>query len=486
MDRQIRRFGVVAIVLFFILFLQLNNLQIIQGPKLANAPGNARRITKEFAHPRGVIQTADGVVVAKSVRTNDLYKWKRVYPHGPLYADVTGYFSIIYGLTGVEQTYDQYLSGRNAPITHLSDLLTPDAQRVDNVTLTISSKLQQVAAGALGNRQGAVVALDPRTGAILAMVSQPTFDPNKLASHDSSEVHRAWSTYLKDPSQPLVPAAYRVRYPPGSTFKVITSSAVYDHKPALAHKSIRPASQIQLPDTTNTFHNYDNEVCGGTLPALLKVSCDTGFAKIGLALGASNLAAEADAFGFNKTPPLDVSPPPVPSNFPAPSSFANNLPGLAFSAIGQENVAATPLEMALVAGTIADHGTMMAPHVMSQIRDNQGNLVKQWTPHPWLRPTSAATARKVKRLMVGVVNGGTATDIALPGVQLAAKTGTSQLGPGNNDTDDWMIAFGPAGPGQTPKVAVAVVVPHQAPSATGASVAGPIVKAVISAALGTP
>ncbi|HZD67227.1 MAG TPA: penicillin-binding transpeptidase domain-containing protein [Acidimicrobiales bacterium] len=486
MDRQIRRFGIVAIVLFALLFLQLNNLQVFQAHKLANASGNARHILKEFAHPRGAIQTADGVVLAKSVPSHDFYKWQRVYPQGPLYAGITGYFSLVYGTSGVEQTYNKYLAGQQVRITHLSDLLTPNAQRVDNVTLTLSSKLQQVAANALAGRDGAVVALDPRSGAILAMVSNPGFNPAPLAAHNTTTAEHAWHADLKDPGQPLLPAAFRRRYPPGSTFKVVTSSAVYDHKPQLAAKAYPRQSQMNLPGTNRVFHNYANEVCGGKLPELLKVSCDTGFAQVGLDLGPQALAAEAQAFGFNQTPPLDVAPPPVTSNFPPASSFANNLPGLAYSAIGQENVAASPLQMGLVASAIADHGTIMAPHVMAQIRDHQGGLVRQWQAHPWLQATSAQTASQVGQMMVGVVNGGTASNIALPGVQLAAKTGTSQTGTGSNHTDDWMIAYGPAGAGQTPRVAVAVVVPHQASSATGSSVAGPVLKSVMAAALHAP
>lgn len=482
MDRQIRRFGIAFIVLFLVLFLQLNNLQVLQASKLANAAGNPRTITREFANPRGVIQTSDGTVLARSVKSNDVYKYQRVYPKGPLYADVTGYFSLIYGLDGVEQTYDKYLSGRSASVRHLSDLLTTRT-RVDNVTLTISAKLQQAAAAALGGRSGAVVALDPRTGAVLALYSAPAYDPNLLASHDSVTAKRAWNGYLADPAQPLLARAYRSRYPPGSTFKVVTSSAVFDHDPALATKYFPVASQIPLPQTNRTLHNYANESCGGTLPELLKVSCDTGFAQVGLDLGAQNLAGEASAFGFDQTPPLDL-PRPAQSSFPSASSFAQNLPGLAYSAIGQENVAATPLEMAMAAGAIADHGLIMAPHVLDQVRDHQGRLVKAWSTNPWLRATSSSTAADVARLMVGVVQGGTASNIALPGITVAAKTGTAQLGLGNGRNDDWMVAFGPAGPGQTPTIAVAVVVLDQAPSSTGSSVSGPIVKTVLASALG--
>ncbi|MGH9061382.1 MAG: penicillin-binding transpeptidase domain-containing protein, partial [Acidimicrobiales bacterium] len=321
MDRQIRRFGVVVLVLFFALFLQLNHIQVLQGAKLASAPGNPRVVTKKFDHPRGVIQTADGTILAKSVPSKGTYKYQLVYPHGPLYAHVTGYFSLIYGSSGVENTYGQYLSGSKASIHQLSDLLSTKAP-VDNVTLTLSSHLQQVAASALAGRTGAVVALDPRTGAIKAMYSNPTFDPNPLASHDSSTVHKAWAAGNAG-NQPLLARAYRSRYPPGSTFKVVVSSAVYDHQPSLATKAYPKASSIPLPQTTKRLHNYANEVCGGKLAELLKVSCDTGFAKVGLDLGAKAMAAEAKSFGWDQAPPLDL-PSPAQSNFPPASSFAHN------------------------------------------------------------------------------------------------------------------------------------------------------------------
>ncbi len=480
MDRQIRIFGIVVVILFAIVFLQLNNLQVRQAHALANAPGNSRHTTKEFSTPRGEILASDGTVLAKSVPSKDVYKYQRTYPNSTLYSDITGYFSIIYGSGGVEESYNKYLAGASQ-ITHLSDLLTPNSARLENVTLTVSPSLQQVAANALGGKTGAVVAIDPSTVAILAMYSNPAFDANPLASHDPATVKKAWTADTTG-TMALLDRAYRQSYAPGSTFTVITSSAVYDHQPALATKAYPVTSQIQLPNTVNTLHNYNFETCGGMLPELLKVSCDTGFAQVGLDLGAQSLASEAMAFGFDKTPPLDF-PNPAKSNFPPASSFAQNLPGVAFSAIGQENVSATPLEMAMTAGAIADGGTIMAPHVMSKVSNAKG-VVTSYSPHPWLQATSAATASTVGQLMVGVVNGGTASNIAIPGITLAAKTGTSQVGANNALTDDWMIAFGPAGTGQTPTIAVAAVVPNQPGSATGSSVSGPIIKAVLAAALG--
>jgi len=476
-NRQIRRLGIALLVCFAALFLQLNYVQVVEAHKLATAPGNTRAITESYSRPRGVIQTADGVVVARSVPTKDSLKFLRQYPTGQLFAQVTGYYSFIYGADGVERVYDPQLTGKSLPIRKLSDLLTTRISTGD-VTLTLSNKLQQAAQSALGSRVGSVVAIDPDSGGILAMWSYPSYDPNPLSAHDSTAQKNAWNLYQLDPAQPMLDRAFRRSYPPGSTFKIVTSSAVLDRDPSLAGKSYPETGQISLPLTTNTLHNFNHESCGGTLPELLKVSCDTGFGQIGLDLGADNLSGEAAAFGFGQAPRLDL-PAPAASTFPPASYFKANLPLLAFSAIGQADVSATALQMALVGAAIAHGGTAMTPHVMSEITDSEGNVVTRYSPHPWLQATSAQTASAVTAMMTQVVQpGGTAPDLNLPGVQVAAKTGTAQTGV--NTTDDWMVAFAPA---NAPRVVVAVNVPGQAPSATGDAVAGPIAKAVLTAAL---
>jgi peptidoglycan glycosyltransferase len=478
-NRRIFYLGIALLVCFGALFLQMNYVQVVEASKLANAPGNSRTITEDYSKPRGFIQTSDGVVVAKSVSSNDLYKYQRQYPTGPLFGQITGYDSFIYGVGGgVEQTYNSQLVGKNLPISSIKDLLS-NRSTTGNITLTVSDKVQSAARAALGGKVGSVIAMDPSTGAILAMYSNPSYDPSPLASHNAADERQAWTLLNANPSSPLLPRSYRETYPPGSTFKVVDSAAVFDHDPSLAQKSYPTVGTIPLPETTNTLHNYNFEVCGGLLPQLFQVSCDTGFGQIGLDLGAGNLSSEASAFGFNAVPPLDL-PEAARSTFPPASYFSQNQPLLAYAAIGQSVVTATPLQMALVAETIADGGTTMAPHVMSDITDSQGNVLARYTPKAWLHPTSAATAAQVTSIMELVTQGnGTAADLVIPGVKVAAKTGTAQTG--HHSTDDWMVAFAPAG---APKVAVAVSVPNQAASATGDTVAGPITLAVLKAALG--
>ena len=473
--------GAALLVCFGALFLQLNYVQVVEASKLANSPNNSRNITADYSKPRGFIQTSDGVVVARSVPSSDDLKFQRQYPTAGLFASITGYDSFIYGLGGgVEATYNSVLTGKNVPLRSIKQLFTNN-DVVGNVTLTLSNKLQQAAATALSGRTGSVVVLDPTTGAVLALYSNPTYDPSPLASHNTNDERNAWTLYTLDKTNPMLPRSYRETYPPGSTFKVVDSSAVFDHDQSLATKFYPFVSSIKLPLTTNRLHNFNNETCGGQLPQLLQVSCDTGFGQVGLDLGAQNLSAEAAAFGFGQAPPIDL-PEAAASVFPDASYFKQRLPLLAYGAIGQDVVDATPLQIALIGAGIANGGTIMTPHVMAQVTDQQGNVLEAYSPKPWLRATSATTASSVTAMMELVTQGnGTATDLVIPGVKVAAKTGTAQTG--QNTTDDWMLAFAPA---NAPKVVVAVSVPNQAVSATGAAVAGPITLAVLKAALGGP
>lgn len=480
MDRQIRRLGTVLLVAFGLLFLQLNRLQIVDAHRLANAPGNTRIATRDFSRPRGVIQAADGTVLAQSSPSHDAFSLQRQYPTGDLFAHLTGYFSFTYGQDGVERTYNQDLAGRTLPIRKLSDVLSTRI-RTENVTLTVQPKIQLVAKNALGIRRGAVVALDPTNGSILALWSAPSYDPNRLAAHDQNAVRQAWNALQKQADKPLLARTYRERFPPGSTMKVMDTAGVLDLRPDLMNKTYPTLNQLPLPQSNVPLHNFGGETCGGMIPEMLVVSCDTGFAQVGLDLGPQKLTTEAHAFGLDQTVPLDL-PGAAASAFPNAASFAHNLPGLAYSAIGQQDVAATPLEMALVAAAIADNGVIPKPHVMAEIRDNEGNLVRQWSNDQWLKATSPQTAQAVRDMMIQVVQRGTATNAQIPGVQVAAKTGTAQTG--RNTTDAWLIAFAPA---DAPKVAVAVIVedqPTQGEVGTGGTVAAPIARAVMSAVLG--
>jgi peptidoglycan glycosyltransferase len=484
-NRQIRGVGIVLMALFVALFLQLNYLQVVDAHKLAHDPRNTRLALATFAHARGAIQTSDGVVVAQSVPSNDGFKYQRQYPQPDLFAQITGYFSFTYGTEGVEQTYDSELNGsaQRARVVNPLNLLKSDRQQFGNVTLTLSSKLQQVAKDALGNKKGAVVALDPTNGNILALWSFPSYDPNLLASHATKDVAVSWSRYQADPSHPMLPRAYRERFFPGSTFKVVTSAAALEKAPDLTTKVYPSETSIELPQTNHQrLSNFGGERCGGSLNDILRISCNTAFAQMGLDLGADKLASQAMAFGFDHRPPLDL-PAVAQGKFPDASAFAHDLPALAKSAIGQQDVAATPLQMALVAAGVANGGVVMKPHVMAEVRDSEGTVVRQMGAEPWMRAMSAENAARLRDLMIGVVRAGTGTAARLPGIDVAGKTGTAQTG--RNTAHAWFIAFAPAA---APKIAIAVIVEDQpgVGDATGGKIAAPIAKAVMQAALAAP
>lgn len=492
MNRRIRTVAFVALACFAVLGLQLANLQVRQASDLRHSPDNPSTGNVDpFEQNRGDILSADGVVLAYSSPTKDGYRYLRHYPEGSLFADITGYWDVTasaapYGLDSETGEYDHFLAPHTPSITNLQSILT-QRSGTDSLVTTVSVRLQKVAQEALGSYTGAVVAIDPRNGDILAMYSNPTYDPNEL-SQPNTKAANAYYNSLSPSSgtSPLVNGAVGERYPPGSTFKVITTSAVYDHDPSLESIVIPAASAITLPDTDLLFHNFADESCGGDIAHDLAVSCDTAYAQIGLKLGARNLYEEASSFGFNKVPPIDLPAAEVTASvFLPPSAFKENLPGVAYSAIGQENVSESALQDALVAAAIADNGTIMTPHLLSRVINSQGSVVATYKPHPWLRATPASTAETVRNFMLGVTEYGTAAGIFPPGLQVAAKTGTAETAV-SACTDDWLIATAPAGAGETPTVAVAAVVvqPPGICDGTGAAVAGPVVKTVLDAALG--
>ena len=484
MSKRIRWFGLGMIVLFCALLLQLDNLQGLKASQYQKAGRNPVVLENEYSKPRGRIVTSDGVTVANSVAApaNATYKFVRVYPTGSLFSQIVGFTSYNYGTnTGVEAEYNDLLTYHTQPVTNLGELFDTE-EGTDTVVLTVSDELQSLAQKALGSKDGAVVALNPANGAVLAMYSNPSFNPNPLASPSLDAEEQGWKSYNATDAHGYtngVPLSFQKAIPPGSTFKVITTAAAFDHKKALTTKSY-PIVPGWVPPGAggHVLHNDSGQSCGGTIQIMLPESCDTGYAMLGVDLGAVNLSTEAGAFGFGARPPIDLPTTTASvSNFPSGVSLLQNTPFLAYSAIGQGNVTATPLEMAMVASAIADNGVIMTPHVMSQIQDPKDNVVESYKPTQWIRATSSQTAQSISGLMQAVATSGTAAGIFPASWDVAAKTGTAQDGVGNTSTDDWMIAFAPA---SHPVIAIAVVVPHQVVSATGATVAGPIVKTVLS------
>jgi peptidoglycan glycosyltransferase len=487
-NRQIRLLGVGIAVLFVALFINLNYLQVFHAASLNANPLNGEAVVKEYTAPRGNVISADGTTLATSVPTNDQFKYLREYPTGALFQQITGYFSFTYGSDGAERSYDKVLTGKKSPfklptsIQGIKDFLT-NTNSSQSVTLTVLDKLQAAARDNLRGRLGSVVAIVPKTGAVLAMYSNPSFDPSPLASHDLSVESAAYKSISAIPGGALDPPAYRQTWFPGSSFKIITASAVYDHKPELVDQQQPALAALPLPQTTLELHNFGGEVCGGDLMEMFTVSCDTGFGQLGLLLGAENLYNQATAFGYNQVPPIDL-PFAAKSVFPPPSAFAQARPTLAYSAIGQEDVQATPIEMALATAGIANGGIIMAPHILDHVTNSQNQTVETYRPSKWLTATSPETAASVTSLMESVVNSpnGTGTAAAIPGITVAGKTGTAQTGTGL--TDDWFVAFAPA---QDPQIAVSVVLPNQGGSNDyqGGTIAAPVAKALIEAYLST-
>lgn len=498
MNRQIRRLGAAMLVLYVALFVKLNQVQVFQAAELNDRPENTRALQRDFNEPRGAIVTDDGVILAVSEERRAALRYQRVYPEGDLFAHVTGYFSFSLGSTGVERTYNDDLAGRTPALelNQLSEFFSSESSEGD-VVLTLRRDVQVAARDALGGRTGSVVVLDPRDGSVLAMYSNPTFDPNLISSNDTEEATAAKQLYELAPGKPLLAHSYRERYFPGSTFKVVTATA------GLTTGTVTPESpdypvvtEYTPPLTSRPIRNFDGAECGGTLFTVLARSCNTSFAEMAAeTVGAEGMIAAAEAAGFNDAPPLDL-PSPAESRYPTdfgkvveePEGSApvvEDSPKLAQTGIGQNDVAATPLQMALVAAGVANDGEIMVPHVMNEVRARDGAVVERFEAGGWRRSMDPAVAATLREAMVGVVTDGTASVMQTPGYEVGAKTGTAQLGTDPATSHGWMIAF--AGPeGGEPTVAVAVVVNNLdgASSQTGGRVAGPVAKAVMDVALG--
>ncbi len=486
------------VLAFSLVVVQLVNIQFAKAPALRQSINNPRNAGKLFDNQRGNIYASDGTLLARSVRpSSGPYHYMRQYPQGSLYSQVVGYADTYYGTAGIENQYNSSLKSHSlSPQTFSQTLgLSPAPTSMDDLTLTIVPALQQAARAALSqitgvDKDAGVVAIDPTTGAILADYSTPTFDPTPLASPNIAvEKYAGYADFnQKDPEgfYPGVPLATAATFFPGSTFKVVTTTAVYNLAPQLSSFDFPPAGATSLPNSNKLLTNDGGSVCGGSIAVMLPQSCDPGYGLLGIALGATTLAKQAALFGYNSTPPVDL-----PRNwvgtpyFPPASGIAPpNQALLAYSAIGQFNVSASALSNALVAAGVANGGVIMKPYLAQSITDNQGTVVKSTQPSTWMVAASKTAAASVTALMQRVALVGTAAGVGFSqSLNVAVKTGTAQTGNPKANTDDWMIGFAPA---NNPKIAVAVVVPYQNFVDTGAGVAGPIMKAMLSAAAALP
>lgn len=471
-------------ILFALVVGQSAYVQFFHAKALDASTLNPRNDVSSQEYPRGEILAANGEVLAQSVPTTSTTNpWRRIYPQGSLFSAEVGFTSTVYGPWALEAEYNSYLQSHPLPPQSFEQLLEP-TEGDDSITLTLQPELQKVAQAALKGLDGSVVAIVPQTGAILAMYSNPTYNPTPFTSITTAVQEAAWkrdNTKDKEGYPPLGLVATQQTIFPGSTFKVITTAGIVKYNPSLLTKYIPYEVSTALPDSNKRLFNDGDVACGGTVEEMLPQSCDPGYALLGLDLGAQDLTATANAFGYNQIPPIDL-PGAVASFFPTESNLAANPPFLAYSAIGQEDVEATALQNALVAAGIADGGTIMTPHLMASIQGPDGATITHYKDSAWKKPLTEKQAAQITPLMEKVVTEGTAAQVDfLPQDDVAAKTGTAQVGSVlTNDTDDWMIAFAPA---TDPVIAVAVSVPFQAYNVTGAIVAGPIMKCVVEAAI---
>jgi peptidoglycan glycosyltransferase len=496
-NKQLRRLGLGLLVCYLALFVQMNWVQIVKAGAYNTDPRNDRQVVQDFTRARGTIYTADNQVIARSVPSNDRWAYQREYPLGDLFAGVGGFFSFKYGVDGAEAQFNDVLTGRTSKqrLRGIGDIFN-DKVNTGDVYLTLRADVQAAAKKALGDKEGSVVVLDPRSGAILAMWSNPAYDPNTLATHDFAAADAARTALLADPRKPLLMNAYQERYMPGSTFKVLTATAGLETGKVTPATVYPPTKQYVPPLTKIPIQNFGGETCGGPFFDSFKFSCNTAFAQMAVDIGAPDMVRIVNGFGFQQAPPIDL-PRPVPSFFGTEKDFVQDTPRLAQSGFGANAVQASPLEMALVASGVANGGTIMTPHVLQEERDADGAVLDKYSAAAWKTPMSPATAATMNQAMVGVVQAGTARCCMklANGIQAAAKTGTAQLSapgqpnalcPGSNQCSHaWIVAFAPA---EAPRVAIAVMVKAtpEVSSGVGATVAGPVARQVLDMVLALP
>ncbi|GAA2519522.1 peptidoglycan D,D-transpeptidase FtsI family protein [Rarobacter incanus] len=478
MNDPIRKTSTAALLLFIAVLVAITNIQVFQAPSLNADQRNKRTLYREFDNHRGPI-IVDGEEIAYSTESDDDYGFQRIYKPGSLYAPVTGFFSVIVGRSGIERYSNSLLNGSSDSLwlNRIKQLTTGKISQGSSVELTIDAKVQQAAAKALGNQRGAAVAINVKTGAIVAMVSSPTYDPNELASHDRAAVAKKYQELLEEDGSPLTNRAIAGEtYPPGSVFKLVTAAAALENDTSV--DDLDGGTGFQLPQSTSVISNYGKGACasGGKidLANALRISCNTAFADLGIRVGADNLLAQARSFGFDES--LAIPLPVTSSRFPQTGDQAQT----AIAAIGQGSVRVTPLQVAEISATIANGGKRMKPYLVSKVRTPDLQVQSETQPEQLGQPISSATAATLTDMMVSVVESGTGTKAQISGLKVAGKTGTAQTGD-DGAPHAWFTGFAPA---NDPQIAVAVVVENGGSlgsEATGGAVAAPIAAAILKA-----
>ena len=472
MNGPIRRLALGMFTAIFALLGAVTWYQVVRADDLKNDPRNARPALSERGKERGLIVTAEGDILAESVSDpDDPRNFVRKYPGGPLFAHTVGYSSFILGNTNLEAAYSNELrSRRDLTISDLVAVILGRDLRPRSIEVTLDADLQAAAYAALGGRRGAVVALDPRTGAILASISSPSYDPEPLTGDDADSV---WNALLVDPLSPLSDRATRELYAPGSTFKTVVSATAIDTGTAGPETEFPDPVEFQLPGSTATISNFGGGDCSDgasiTLLRAFVVSCNTTFADLAIRVGASDLGITADALGFNTDLDFDWT---IPRAIFPTNALENDPAALGQSGIGERDVRATPLHMAMVAAAVANGGEVFSPYLVTRILDADGLTIESFQPLSLGGAMTTTTASIVGQMMERVVTEGTGRNAAVPGIRVAGKTGTSQ-GAGEFP-NPWFIGFAPI---ENPTIALAVFLeggPDLGESATGGALAAPI------------
>ncbi|MGW7263531.1 penicillin-binding transpeptidase domain-containing protein [Streptomyces sp. NPDC054842] len=483
MTRYIRRAAALCAVLFVALLVNAVRVQLVQAPSYDGNPANRRATIARYGQPRGDIMVG-GRPVTGSKDTGEQLRFERTYQDGPLYAPVTGYASQMYGTSLLENTEDGVLSGADpmlAPLPLWNDF-TRSRSPGGAVVTTIEAAAQRAAYAGLAGRRGAVAAVEPSTGRILALVSAPSYDPGRL-SGTSARARRAWARLNGDEAKPMLNRAIRQTYPPGSTFKVVTAAAALDSGTVTdLDARTKSPDPYTLPGTTTRLTNEVKGCKDATLRYAFEWSCNTVFAKLGVDVGLKDMTRSVTAFGFNDRG-LRIPFPVAPSNFDTELDRAQ----LALSSIGQFDTRATPLQMAMISAAVAGGGSVRAPYLVERTTTEAGTTVRTKGTRAVQQAMRPSTAVKLRQMMTDVVEKGTGANAAIPGATVGGKTGTAQHGIGNSGTPyAWFVSWAQAAGEMQPAVAVAVVVEDAAArrgDISGGGDAAPIARAVMKAVL---
>jgi penicillin-binding protein A len=492
-NAPLRKAGVVILVMFGLLFANLNWVQGYKADDYRTSDYNRRVTVAEYERPRGIIE-AGGEALAENKATDGTLKYLRVYPDKELYAQIIGYKPVNNAETGIERSEDEFLAGTSDKLfaDRLSDMFTGDNTGGGNVVLTVNPRAQQAAWDGLtenrrGAKRGAAVALDPSTGAVQAMVSFPSYDPNPLVSHDEPTFQAAFKKLNADESKPLLNRAIADTKPPGSTMKVIIAATALQN--GYTTESELEAGQSYTPPGTSTpIRNASGETCPGSrisLKEAMRTSCNTGFARVGVDLGAEKVKEAAQAWGFEQTDltvgSLNGSGMPVAASRTgdmANPDGSTDQAALAQSSLGQRDVRMTPLQGAMMAATVANGGKQMKPYLVQQLLSPERRPIETANPEVLRTPISGEVAADLREMMEGVVTGGTGRSAKISGFEVGGKTGTAQSAVGANN-HGWFVGFAFNEDGKAVSAVCVMLenVPGEGPSAEAARIAGLIMRA---------